>query len=503
MRDSATPACGVSLRRLFPEAVIFGADDIFVHSCSADSRRIKPGDIFAAIVGPACDGHDFVYEASFRGAGAVLTERYVATDGKPVCVVSDTRAAYGRLAHELAGNPSQRVKVIGVTGTAGKTTTAALIDSVLTAACHRVASTSGLASFDGAQLEPPSGDTPHAGELAEWLVRTETNGCSHAVLEVSSQALSQLRLSGLALDMACVTNVRRNHLEYHTTIRNYRETKARLFDHLRPGGAAVLNLDDAACVEYLQRLDGPALTVGMIASADLTAVVVERFAAEQTFLLSAGSDATPVRTRTIGDQHVYNCLTAAAVGLLYGASLSEIARGLEHIESVPGRMERLECGQPFGVFIDAAQTPDALGVVLEALREVTQRRLICVFGADGDREAELRPLVGQAVEAFADIAVVTDNNPRDEEPRRIALDILRGFDSLENVVVMHDRAKAICWALSLARPGDCVLIAGKGQNDQQHIGRQQYWFDDREIACHWLYEQNQSGFSFERRWEAA
>jgi len=503
MRDSATPTCGVSLRRLFPEAVIFGADDVFVRTCSADSRTIKPGDAFAAIVGPACDGHDFVYEASFRGAIAILAERYVATDGKPVCVVADTRAAYGRLVHELAGNPSQRVKVIGVTGTAGKTTTAALIDSVLTAAGHRVASSNGLAHFDGARLESPTRDTPHAGELADWLVRAEKNGCDYAVIEVSSQALSQLRLAGLALDMACVTNVRRDHLDYHATIRNYRETKGRLFEHLRPGGAAVLNLDDAACKDYLQRLECPVLTTGMIASADLTAVVIERSAAEQTFLLSAGSDATPVRTRVIGDPHVYNCLTAAAVGLLNGLSLPEIARGLEQIESVPGRMERMECGQPFGVFVDSAQTPDGLAVVLEALREVTERRLICVFGLDAERDSQLRPLAGQTVEAYADIAVVTDNNPRDDDPTHIASDILRGFDSLDNAVVMHDRAKAICWALSLARPGDCVLIAGKGQDDEQHIGPHRYWFDDREITCRWLYEQGQTGFNLERRREAA
>jgi UDP-N-acetylmuramoyl-L-alanyl-D-glutamate--2,6-diaminopimelate ligase len=503
MRDSAKPASGVSLRSLLPEAVIFGADDIVVGSCCCDSRAVRPGDLFAALVGPDCDGHDFVYEASFRGASAILAERYVAADGIPVCVVADTRAAFGRIAHELAGNPSRHVKVIGVTGTAGKTTTVALIDAILTAAGHRVASHSGLVQFDGSQLELAAVDTPHSGAMAEWLSRAAANGCEFAVVEVSSRALSQLRLAGITLDMACVTNVRRNHLEYHTTIRNYRDTKARLFSHLQPGGASVLNLDDSACREYLQRLQGPALTVGMIASADLTAVVVERFVGEQTFLLSAGNDAVPVRTRVIGDQHVYNCLIAAGVGLLYGISLPEIARGLERVESVPGRMERLECGQPYGVFVDSAQTPEALGVVLEALREVTERRLICVFGADGQREAELRPLIGQAVEAHADIAIITDDNPRDEDATKIASDILSGFDSREHAVVIHDRAQAICWALSHAQPGDCVLITGKGQDDQQYIGRQHYWFDDREIACRWLYQQAQSGFSLERRSEAA
>jgi UDP-N-acetylmuramoyl-L-alanyl-D-glutamate--2,6-diaminopimelate ligase len=491
MHDSDSPACGISLRTLFPEAVIFGADDIRVRSCSADSRTVQAGDLFAAIIGPHNDGHDFVYEAAFRGASAILAERFVPADGQPVCVVSDSREAYGRLAHALAGNPSHRLKVIGVTGTAGKTTTVALIDSVLTAAGRRVGSTSGLLHFDGMRLDSPSADTPDAAALAGALARMESNGCDCAVIEVSSQALSQRRLAGLRLEMACVTNVRRDHLEYHASLRNYRDIKARIFRDLRPGGASVLNLDDAVCADYLRGLDGPALSVAMVKNAELTAVVVERFAGEQTFLLSAGSEAVPVRTRIIGDQHVYNCLTAAAVGLLEGISLTEIARGLERIESVPGRMERLECGQPFRVFVDAAQTSASLGVALESLREVTERRLICVFGIDSERDSAFRPLAGQTVEAFADMAVVTENNPRGEDSTRIASDILGGFESLENVVVMHDRAKAICWALAQAQPGDCVLIAGKGFDSHQHAGSQVYWFDDREVACQWLYEQGQ------------
>jgi UDP-N-acetylmuramoyl-L-alanyl-D-glutamate--2,6-diaminopimelate ligase len=404
----------------------------------------------------------------------------------------------------LERSPSDRLKVIGVTGTAGKTSSVALIDSVLTVAGHRVGSLSDLAHFDGLTLEIPTGETPDAAYLARRLARMEANGCGFAVIEASSQSLSQHRLAGVALDIACITNVRRDHLDYHNTPQNYRQTKARLFKHIRLGGTAVLKLDDAACVEYLRTLDSPVLTAGMIASAEVTAVVIERCKSEQTFLLSAGDEAVPVRTRIIGDQHVYNCLTAAAVGLLYAVPLPLIARGLERIECLPGRMERLECGQPFGVFIDAAQTPDALGVVLEALREVSDGRLICVFGVDARQETQLRPIVGQAVEALADIAIVTDLNPRDEDPNRIADDILRGFDSLEHAVVLHDRAKAISWALSKARPGDCVLIAGKGLDDRQYIGSQCHWFDDREIACRWLYEEaQQTGFPFNRRFEAA
>jgi UDP-N-acetylmuramoyl-L-alanyl-D-glutamate--2,6-diaminopimelate ligase len=504
MHDSPSVSCGISLRRLFPEAAFFGADDIVVRGCSDDSRGVQAGDIFAAIMGPNADGHDFIYEACFRGAGAILAERYVATDGKPVCVVSDTREAYGRLCHALAGDPSRSLRVIGVTGTAGKTTAAVLIDSVLTAGGHRVGSLNGLAQFDGSRLESAADDTPKADALADSLARMSANHCDFAVLEISSRALGQHRLAGLTLDMACVTNVRYDHLDYHTTVQNYRDTKSRIFRYLRAGGPAILNLDDRFCADYLREMKGPALSVGMIASADVTAVVVERVASEQTFLLSAGSETAPVRTRIIGDQHVSNCLTAAGVGLMYGMPLVEIARGLERIDRIPGRMERLECGQPFGVFIDAAQNPYTLGIVLEALREVTAGRLICVVGAEGERACDLRPLVGQTVEALADLVVITDDNPRGEDPQAIAAEVLRGFDSTENAVVIHDRAKAIYWALGQAGPGDCVLIAGKGHDDRQHIGRQCFWFDDREVACHWLYDEAQrTGFAGDRRSNAA
>lgn len=500
MRDAASKAHGVSLRGLFPDAAIFGAEDIIVRSCSADSRAVVAGDLFAAIVGPNVDGHDFIYEAGFRGASAILAERYIATDGQPVCVVADTREAFGRIAQELAGNPSRRLKVIGVTGTAGKTTTAVLIDSVLTAAGFRVGSLNGLLNFDGLQAEAPSTDDPSSDVLARSLARMEANGCQYAVVEVCSLALSQRRLAGMTLNSACITNVGRDHLEHHATVRNYRQIKARLFSYLKDGGAAVLNLDDSASAEYLKAVDCPALTVAMVNNADVTAVVVERLRSEQTFLLSAGSEAVPVRTRIVGDQHVYNCLNAAAIALLYGVPLTTIARGLERVESIPGRMERLECGQPFGVFVDQAQSPRALAAVLESLREVTEGKLICVFGADAQRDPQLRPLVGQAVEALADIAVVTEHNPRNEDSARIASDILSGFESLEDAVVIRDRARAITWALSRARPGDCVLIAGKGDDNHQHIGMHCHWFDDRELACQWLYEEAQhGGFAFERR----
>lgn len=500
MHDHTTPSCGVSLRSLLPEAAIFGADDITVRSCSSDSRSVQPGDIFVAQVGANCDGHDYVDEAVYRGASAILAERYLTTGGLPLGVVPNTHVAFGKLCHALAGNPSQRVKVIGVTGTHGKTTTAELIAGVLCAAGNRVAVLSTLGSFDGEQFDRLPAANPSTPAIVDWLLRAEKNGCTHAVLEVSSQTLCQARIAGIELDLACVTNVRRNHLDFHNTVHNYRATKSRLFGYLRPGAAAVLNLDDAVCHEYLRSLEGPALSVGLVNNADVTAVVVERFTSEQTFLLSAGSDTATVRTRMIGDHHVYHCLTAAAVGLLYDIPLATIVRGLEKVDQVPGRLERIECGQAFSVYVDSARTSDAVSGSLEAVREVTEGRVICVFGCEGDADRESRPFIGQAVEALSDLAVITDDNPRSEEPARIVSDIIRGFDSLENVIVMHDRAKAICWALGQAAAGDSVVIVGKGEEEFQQLGSQKFWFDDREVARHWLYGQaNLTGFNAQRR----
>jgi UDP-N-acetylmuramoyl-L-alanyl-D-glutamate--2,6-diaminopimelate ligase len=209
---------------------------------------------------------------------------------------------------------------------------------------------------------------------------------------------------------------------------------------------------------------------------------------EQIFLLNAGSETVPVRTQIVGYGHLYNCLMAAAVGLVQGISLPDIARGLGRVEKIPGRMERLECGQPFGVLVDYAHTPDALACVLRSLRGMTTRRLICVFGAGGERDRDKRPLMAEAVEAHADLAVVTDDNPRREEPGRIRRDIQRGFLRNDAMIVKADRAKAIQWALGQAEPGDCVLIAGKGHEDYQIVGSQRHWFDDREVARQWLYQ---------------
>ncbi|MCC7085546.1 MAG: UDP-N-acetylmuramoyl-L-alanyl-D-glutamate--2,6-diaminopimelate ligase [Pirellulales bacterium] len=479
---------GLNLRQLLPEASIFGADEIYVESCSADSRHCRAGDLFVAQIGSHVDGHDYVGEAIDRGATAILAERYVPTKGVLICTVSDTRIAFGKLSQALAGYPSRKLKAIGVTGTNGKTTTCWLIASVLEAAGYRTGLTGTIANCDGATVEPSAMTTPSAPQLAEWLSRMVANDCSHAVMEISSHALAQARTAGIEFDAACVTNVRRDHLDFHNTLKNYRDAKAKLLSQVNDSGFVVVNADDAVASSFLSLSTRPSFTIGLENEAQLTATLLERQFSEQTFLLHAGSDCVPVRTRIVGDQHIYNCLTAAAVGLLYGIALPDIVRGLEQLEAVPGRMQRIECGQPFGVFVDYAHTPDALHAVLGSLRALTPGRLICVFGAGGERDREKRPFMAKAVQAHADVAVVTDDNPRREDPAKIRRDILRGFTSLDAIVVKRDRADSIAWALDQAVAGDCVLIAGKGHEEYQTIGSTKHWLDDREIARQWLYQ---------------
>ena len=487
MHQTLNRVRGISLGEVLPEGRILGADDIRVTSCCSDSRRCRPGDLFVAQIGSEHDGHDFARDAIRRGAVAILAERQLPAN-VPTCLVNDTRDAFGRVCQALAGNPSRQLRVVGITGTSGKTVTSVLVTAVLEAAGHDVGIMGSLGYCDLVETAPARMTTPTPPELASWMARMQANGCSHAVVEVSSISLAQCRTAGVEFDAACLTNVRRDHLDFHGSVLNYHNAKAKLLRQLRPQGFAVINTDDPASKIILSKLENPVLTVGMQHSAELTASVIERHKSEQTFLLSAGSEMIPVRTHIIGDHHVYNCLTAAAVGLVYGIDLPTVARGLESVTFVPGRMERIECGQPYGVYVDNAHTPDALSVVLNTLRQVTNGRLICVFGAEGDRDRRKRPLMGRVVERCADVGIITSNNPRTEPPLSIIHDVLDGYDRPSRGHILPDRTKAICLALSEARAGDTVLIAGKGDQDHQIIGNDRNYFDDRQLVRTWLYQ---------------
>jgi UDP-N-acetylmuramoyl-L-alanyl-D-glutamate--2,6-diaminopimelate ligase len=442
--------------------------------------------VYVAIVNAEGDGHDEVDKAVQRGAIAVVAERLVPTR-VPCCVVPDTREAYGQICQRLAGQPDQSLRLVGISGTHGKTTTAMLVASILQAAQQPVGVTCSLGYTDGESTAMAESSTPPPHELARWLKQMVGNGCSHGVVEVSSSALATRHLSGVSLDAAVLTNVRREHLDLHGSVANYRRAKQRLFDHLKPGGFAVINTDDAASQSMLESLHVPLITVGMHTTAQLQARVLERCASEQTFLLTAGQECVPVRTRTMGDQFVHCCLSAAAVGLVMGLDLTTIVRGLESLDYVPGRLERIECGQEFSVLVDHAQTPSALALSLHALRQVTTGRVICVYGATQWQDMEQRAAMGRVAERGAHVGVITSNNPGHEPPLEIAHDILSGFKSPGKSHIIPDRMKAIHWALSEAQPGDAVIITGKGDEPFQTLGNRQIHFDDRKITRRWLH----------------
>ncbi|MFM7846166.1 MAG: Mur ligase family protein [Planctomycetota bacterium] len=488
---SCQPAA-ISLRGLFPQARFIGGRDIRVASCKAEAEQCEPGDLFIAITAADADGHEDVEEALRRGASAVLSERLLPVS-VPTCVVRDTRAAHGELCQALAGHPTEQMKTVGVTGSLGKTITSELLASILRAAQQRRGLMNSLIIDDGEMVMPSDLEAPSAPELADHLARMLHGRCSHAIVEVSQEALTDYRTAGMTFDAAVLTNVLRDPSLQGGSALTMREIQSRLFAQLKPTGFAVINADDPVSEFYLRTLKIPVLTYSLRNSAEVTATVLERSSSEQTFMLHAGADSIAIRSSMIGDHHVYNCLAAAAVALVWNIDLPTIARGLERLEHVAGRLEQIQCGQPFSVYVDQARTPAALTASLRAIRQTVSGRVICVYGAEGERRQEARAQLGRVVERGAHLEVITSDNPRGEEPLAIAHDILDGYGRPARPLVRPDRQAAIHWALQQARPGDAVLIAGKGGATCQEIGSRRMPWDDRDIARSWLYAHPEAG----------
>ena len=477
---------GVSLRDLLPEARFVRALDVRATSCCTRADRCQSGDVFVALAAANYDGHDHAAEAVERGASAVIAERLLPVP-TPLIIVDDSREALGEICQALVDRPSDVLRTIGITGTHGKTTASWLLASVLQAADRQVGLLNSVAYSDSQESAAARAATPAAPQLARWLARMTAAGCDSAVLEVSSRGLAERRVAGIDFDAAVLTTLGRAHLGLHGSVENYHRAKQRLLSMLKPGGFAVLNADDETCQRLAGAVDAPLLTYGMFSDADVTASVIERQRSEQTFYLQAGDELAPVRTRIIGDAHVSSCLAAATVGLTLGIDLPTIVRGLESVTCVPGRLERIECGQDFGVFIDAARSPERLAYVLRTLRKVTSGRLICVAGAPCGRGRSGRAWLGRVLERSCDLPILTADNPRYEQPLAIVHDLLDGFQRPAKAHVLPDRARAMELALASARPGDTVIIVGKGERQGQVVGSRRLPHDDRQIARDWLY----------------
>jgi UDP-N-acetylmuramoyl-L-alanyl-D-glutamate--2,6-diaminopimelate ligase len=454
-----------------------------VTNATERSDQCVPKALFAAIPGTQHDGAQFASDAIERGAGCLLVQRPLAGVTVPQCVVSNVRKAYAELCSALDGHPSRQLSVSAVTGTNGKTTVTWLIRSILQAAGKRTGCLGTVEYHDGVQATPAGLTTPDSKSLSNWLAAMVAQRTTHAVIELSSHALHQDRSAGTLLDAAVVTNVTQDHFDYHSDYEAYLSCKARIFEHCKQGGCVVLNADDPGSDSLRMRADETLNVVayGLESPADVTAEIVQESLLDSRFVLNLHGERIEVQTSLAGRHNVSNCLAAAAVAAHCGASLETIRAGIERLVSIPGRLERVDCGQSFNVFVDYAHTADALGRCVGFLRKMALGRVICVFGAGGDRDRLKRPLLGRAA-SEADLAVITSDNPRSENPDAIIDDILPGFHtSSHEPYVEADRAEAIRWALEQAEPGDCVLVAGKGHEVEQIINADRIPFDDREV----------------------
>jgi UDP-N-acetylmuramoyl-L-alanyl-D-glutamate--2,6-diaminopimelate ligase len=463
---------GVSLRQLIPESVILYAGDVRVTSCTSDARAVQPGDVYVALDTADSDGHDLLQVAIKRGARAAVVERALPQTRIPLCLVPDTRRAFGRLCQALAGDPSEHLSCIGVTGTDGKSVTSRLIGSVLREGGGAVGVLDDLTreSSSGGNLHP---DRPcSASELAAALGEMSANHATHAVLEVSSRALAEQALAGLRFDAACFTNLTRAHLDLHNSVRSYHRVKRRLLTHLRAGGICVLNVDDAACAKLAAYAPGPVITCSLRGSADVTGEIIEQSPSEQSFLICVKNETVVVRTRYTGEQHVQNCLVAAAAGLAAGLDLAAIARGIERVEHLPGRLERASGAVSPRVYLDCCPTPTALAAALAALRDGKDGRVWYVSDVPRTSDDDELARFGHVTGRLADAAIIVTPGEDDTDQERRLGQMISGFGSVERAMTCRTRAQAIERAIRMADARDVVLIAAdavRRQKDQQTV----------------------------------
>lgn len=472
--------------------LIQGRPDGSVTSVAYDSRRVQPGTLFVALPGRRVDGHDFVSEAVQRGAVAVVVERPVLVPEQvPVLQVESTRAALGRLAAMVYGHPSRQLRVVGVTGTNGKTTTTHLVKAVLEGQGHTVGLTGTVHTLIGQAERPASLTTPQPSDLQELLAHMLQDGCTYAVMEASSEGLDMNRVDDVEFDLGIFTNLTQDHLDYHKSFEAYREAKARLFHLLNQPGfkshkAAVINLDDAASDFYRSRCQVPVWTYGLDPRAMVRATEITTTPDGTRFRLITPHGEISLALRLAGRFNVYNALAAATAGLIEGVDLEQIKLALQSQEGVAGRLQAVRAGQPFGVFVDYAHSPDSLENVLRTAQGFTRGRLIAVFGCGGDRDRTKRPLMGAIAARLADYTIITSDNPRSEEPQSIVQDIEAGLKPALGpghfYEIIVDRTEAIRRAVMLAQPDDVILIAGKGHETYQIFKDRTIDFDDRAVA---------------------
>ena len=463
---------------LAPEAVLGSPDPVEVRDLVYDADAVPPGAAFFAVPGSRADGHDFAEKAVANGAAVLVVERAVEPE-VPQLVVPSTRQAMATAADAFFGEPTRELEVAGVTGTSGKTTTAFLLYSVLEAAGRRPGLLGTVESRVGGEVRPVVRTTPEAIDLQRTFREMLDAGNRSVALEASSHASVLHRLDRVRFDALVFTNLSPEHLDFHESMEDYFAAKRRLFTSASPPPAAV-NVGDTwgrQLAEELADLSrAPLITFGFAEDAEIRPDDLELGPTGATF--TAGG--IRIESKLRGRFNVANALGVIAAATLLDVDEEEVAAGIAALEGVPGRFEAVDEGQPFSVVVDYAHKPDALDNVLRTARELTDGRVIVVFGAGGDRDRRKRPLMGKVARDLADVVVVTSDNPRSEEPLAIIQDVLQGTGT--DVEIDPDRRSAIARGIELAEPGDVVVIAGKGHEQGQEVAGEKLPFDDRVVA---------------------
>ena len=470
-----------------------GNTAVKVLDITADSRAVKVGSLFIALDGATVDGHNYVNKAVEAGAVAVLVSKPVEVSGD-VCVITveDTRKAMMACVPYFFDYPANSMRMIGVTGTNGKTTTTHMIRHILKGQGYKVGVIGTVHIMIGDTSYPIHNTTPDVVDLQHILHQMVEEGVTHCVMEVSSHALALGRVSGVEYDTAVFTNLTQDHLDFHKTFENYLATKCKLFEQVsasnqtKSGKGAIINIDDEYGHRVIEKTTAPIITYSIDGKGTLNAHDVEMTPKSSRYTVSYDGNDYTVAMNTTGLFNVYNTLAAIGACLLEGISMEDIDKALKTFSAVPGRFELIEEGQPFAVVVDYAHTPDGLENILQTAKAIQENRIIVVFGCGGDRDATKRPIMGRIAAQYGDVVYVTSDNPRTEDPVQIVKDVelgvKEGLREGSHYEVIVDRREAIQHAIQNAKPGDIVLIAGKGHEDYQILKDKTIHFDDREEA---------------------
>ena len=480
-----------SLLNLLPKVQVLGSSEKVITDVTADSRTVQAGSLFIALRGATVDGHKFVLMAAQKGAVAALVEEVPAEvpEGLTLLVVEDTRAAMEIITPYFYDYPGKRLRMIGVTGTNGKTTTTNIIRMILRKAGYKV----GLIGTINIMIEDEEtvshNTTPDVVDLQKTLYAMVCAGCDYCVMEVSSHALALKRVAGIEYDCAVLTNITQDHLDFHKTMENYRDAKSLLFEHLtdgdKPNKNAIFNMDDPSSAIIKARTKAHVLTYGKGHENDIYPLSFTVAPKHMQLALATPAGEMDLELKITGEFNVYNVMSAVAAMLAENISKEIIISVLDGFDGVPGRFQLVEAGQPYTVIVDYAHTPDGLENVLKTARFITRGKLWAVFGCGGDRDNKKRPIMGGLALELADKVVVTSDNPRTEDPELIIDEIFTALQSVpegKEVFRLSDRREAIHFALAHAAEDDVIMIAGKGHENYQILKDRTIHFDDKEVV---------------------